>query len=220
MELITGDNLLPAAEALRNGGLVVVPTRRWYMICADATNADACERIFEAKMRPRSKSLAYVLPARELAAEQFTMNPAALRLAEEFWPGDLALLLPWRDEQVGAAHAAVGSTNALVVHEEGVLGELARVADVPVGATTINISGPPNAPGPGPAITLTDVRDFATQRNLAVAYAIDGGVCPLAHHLTIVDCSTTDVTITRQGLVAARAVATALSGVDQARLVA
>lgn len=50
-------------------------------------------------------------PKRQLVADQWEMSPAALRLADEFWPGDLALLLPKRDEQVGAAHAAVGSTN-------------------------------------------------------------------------------------------------------------
>jgi L-threonylcarbamoyladenylate synthase len=211
MKLIGPDELQLAAEALARGDLVVMPTRRWYMVCADASNADTCERIFRAKKRPQAKSLAYVVPDREVAASKFAMSEGAYRLAREFWPGDLAMLLPWREEELGSAHPPVGVPNALVVHEAGVLGELARISSVPIGATTINISGPPNAPGPGPAITLAEVRRFSDEHDLAISYAVDDGICPTASHLTIVDCTLPEPQIIRPGIVHDRAVAAALA---------
>jgi L-threonylcarbamoyladenylate synthase len=211
MKTITRDDLQLAADALAQGNLVVMPTRRWYMVCADASNTEACDRIFHAKKRPQAKSLAYVVPDQETATKKFAMSEGAHLLAREFWPGDLAMLLPWRDEELHSAPAPVGVPNALVVHEAGVLGDLARLSTVPIGATTINISGPPNGPGPGPAITLAEVRQFSEEHDLAIAYAVDDGVCPAASHLTIVDCTLPEPRIIRPGIVHDLAIAAALA---------
>lgn len=101
----SSDELASAANAIENGALVVVPTRRWYMLCADASNDNACQRIFTAKSRPSAKPLCLVVPSLSVASDQFDMSPAAQRLANALWPGDLAMLLRWRDPAHGAAGA-------------------------------------------------------------------------------------------------------------------
>jgi L-threonylcarbamoyladenylate synthase len=215
MRVIGSAQLDQAAASVKAGGLVIVPTRRWYMICADARNSEACGRIYSGKQRPPNKPLALVLSSRESVRKPFVLNSDADRLIEAFWPGDLALMLPWRrylDRRDGAVErcGAVGTPNALVVHESGVLGELAALADVPIAATTANISGVPGGPGTGPAISLNEVRGFLEESRIDVTLCVEGGICPTAHHLTIVDCTGHDARILRTGLVHQRAIEVAL----------
>src|SRR5438309_2295976 len=90
MELIT-----QASTILRRGGLVAFPTETVYGLGADATNATAVRRIFEAKGRPPTNPLivhvADVAIAKRYAA---TWPPIAEQLASHFWPGPLTLVLP------------------------------------------------------------------------------------------------------------------------------
>lgn len=210
MKVIERDQLEQAAEALEAGGLVVVPTRRWYMICGDATNPEVCQRIYSGKRRPTGKTLAFVTPSHETTVELFQVNEHAERLIEAFWPGDLALILPWRDAAIGQQHVGVGMPNALVVQEAGILGELARLVRVPLAATSANISGEGGAAGPGPAITVNEVRAFVVDGSVDVAMCINGGICPTGHHLTIMDCSGEEAQLVRPGVVHERAIGAAL----------
>lgn len=198
-----------AAHALEAGGLVVVPTRRWYMICADATNAAACRSIFEAKQRPLAKSLVLAIPSSDHCERQFLVHHEARLLMDAFWPGDLALLLPWRDEHATARYPSVGAP-ALVTQSSDALGKLAEMAAVPVAATTVNVSVDAHLDAPGPAITVDEVDAFLKLSNVSVSVVVDGGVCPAANHLTIVDCATPEARLVRAGLVHERAVSAAL----------
>lgn len=209
MKLISPDDLDLAVQAIAAGGLVIVPTRRWYMICANARDQTACERIFAGKARPRSKSLAYVLSEASVADDLFVMTPQAQQLASTFWPGDLAMILRWRNLDVAHQHEPVGVPNALVTMDPGPLGALARLSPVPIAATTANISDISVTASRGPAITVAEVEDFVAEAQLDVAYYLDGGTCPLAQHMTIVDC-TGDAKIIRSGVVHDRAVSVAL----------
>ncbi|AYF30434.1 translation factor Sua5 [Micromonospora tulbaghiae] len=211
MEVISADDLNLAIRAVEAGELVVLPTRRWYMICANASDRDACDRIFAGKGRARSKSLAYMLPHHAAAHDQFIMPPYAHLLASAFWPGDLAMILPWRDIRLGRKHEPVGVPNALVTMDSGPLGELALKSQVPIAATTANISDPSNTNAAGPAITTADVQQFVSEAGIDVAYCLDGGVCPLAHHLTIVDCTGTAPMLIRSGVVHQRSIQAAIT---------
>lgn len=214
MRLISPDDLDLAVRAVASGELVVLPTRRWYMICANARDQDACLRVFAGKGRPNSKPLAFVLPDTDVADDLFVMTPHARQLASAFWPGDLALTLRWRDSDTRQSHAPVGVSSALVTMDPGPLGELARRALVPIATTTANMSEITSTEAAGPAITTTEVQQFVAESGLDVAYCVDGGVCPLAHHLTIVDCTATEARIARSGVIHDRAVAAAIMAVQ------
>jgi L-threonylcarbamoyladenylate synthase len=140
VRVISPTELGPAAQAIRAGQFVIAPTSRWYMVCADAANMEACRSIFAGKRRPAGKSLVFVAPHEADYTDTFAFNDDAARLAAALWPGDLALLLPWRDPGQAARHPAVGSP-ALVTRPGGVLGALAAAAQIPIAATTANISG-------------------------------------------------------------------------------
>ncbi|WP_369185149.1 L-threonylcarbamoyladenylate synthase [Streptomyces sp. Y1] len=209
MRPIPAEQLIAAARALEAGELVIVPTERWYMICADATNLAACNSIFDGKQRPRAKSLVLVTPSLEECEKQFVIHPEARQLADAFWPGDLAMLLPWQSVDVGARHPAVGSP-ALTTYSSGPLGALATAARTPVAATTVNISGNAGVAAPGPAITTREVQRFLDSTGVKATVILDGGVAPAAHHLTIVDCSTPAARLVRTGLVHQRAISAVL----------
>lgn len=209
MRLIGPEDLDTAVQAIEAGGLAVVPTRRWYMVCADASNARACDDIITGKRRPSGKPLAYVATSTASCEERFILSPDARRLATAFWPGDLALLLPWKNAEDAAQHAAVGSP-ALVTIAPDILGDLASAVKVPLAATTANISGDAGPNDPGPAITIDQVHAFLAASCLEPDVIIDGGVCPAANHMTIVDCFTPEARLVRTGLVHQRAISAAL----------
>ena len=211
MKVVGRGQVAEAAAAVDAGGLVVVPTARWYMLCGAAGDRAVCDRIFAGKRRPSGKPLLYVTRSTAEAFEKFVMTPDAERLVDAFWPGDLALRLIWRNPEEGSAYPSVGESDALVGHEAGVLGELARLAAVPLAATTANISAAPGAAGPEPAITVGEVAAFVSESGMDVAVVVDGGVCPVARHLTVVDCTGPHAVLARSGVVDDRAVTAALT---------
>src|ERR1700739_1867153 len=92
-------DILKAAEIIRSGGLVVFPTETVYGLGANALDATAVGKIYALKGRPAASPLivhvAGIVQARELAAE---WPEEAERLAREYWPGPLTLVVPKKPE--------------------------------------------------------------------------------------------------------------------------
>lgn len=193
------------AAAVDAGGIVVLPTRRWYMLCADSTNGGACERIFEAKGRRRSKSLALVMPSTAAVAERFILSSPARRLAECLWPGDLALLLPWAPVGRGGPWW-LGTATAMVTRDPWLLGELAASTRNPPAVAVVSRSDADDPAERQPALTPAEVERFIARSAIPVATVVDGGVCPLGQGLTVVDCSSSTPQIVREGAVHPRAI--------------
>ncbi|GAA3766732.1 hypothetical protein GCM10022225_61350 [Plantactinospora mayteni] len=211
MRVVAPSEVDLAMQAVEAGNLVVIPTSRWYMICCDAGNVDACARIFAAKQRPIEKSMVLVARSMDAVRQRFRLSTDAERLADSFWPGELALLLPWREPADETRYHMVGSPEALVTYASGVLGDLAARASCLVAATTANLSLP-NAPGP--SINLAEVREFVAKSGADVSVVIDGGVCPTANHLTIVRCADDRTELVREGAVHIRAIMATLPTVE------
>jgi len=134
-----------AAAILRRGGLVALPTETVYGLGANALDAVAVGRIFEAKQRPAWDPIIVHIagPARDnamLVALVTNVSDAARRLMEAFWPGPLTLLLP----RSAAVPDVVTASRALVgvrMPAHPVAFELIRAAEVPVAAPSANLFG-------------------------------------------------------------------------------
>jgi L-threonylcarbamoyladenylate synthase len=213
MQILKESDLDAAAHAIDNGGIVIVPTSRWYMICCDASNQDACARIFRAKARPTDKQLLLVVASHCAAESHFHLTDEARCLIRAFWPGDLSLRLAWRDPDLGRSLGAVGPEVALVGNSSGIMGELAKRTRALIATTSANISLRDDNHNAGPAITLREVIQFAQEASLDVSIVIDGGICPQFTHTTIVDCSDSakNAAIIREGVVHRRAIQAALA---------
>src|SRR6188508_128001 len=85
-----------AAELLRAGEAIALPTETVYGLAADALNVDAVLKIFEAKERPRFDPLIVHLPDREWLDRLTSAggDKLARALIDRFWPGPLTLVLP------------------------------------------------------------------------------------------------------------------------------
>ena len=206
------DRIQAASRAIEAGRVVIVPTTRWYMLCCDAGNPEACASIFTWKQRPISKSLLLVLRSNDEAFRWFQIDDDAATLIHNFWPGDLALLLRWSDVESGRRYSSVGAPVALVSRPAGILGDLANHTSVPIAATSANLSGTAESRGVGPAISPDEVAVFIEESGAKVDVVIEEGICPAFMPMTIVDCSSEEspARIVREGTTHSRAIAAAL----------
>jgi tRNA threonylcarbamoyl adenosine modification protein (Sua5/YciO/YrdC/YwlC family) len=173
-----------AVEVLRSGGLVAFPTETVYGICADATNAAAVRRLYEAKGRDPQRACAYLLPDRR-AAERLAppLPPLAARLADRFWPGPLTLVVPGPKD---------GETVGLRLPALELARALADIAGRPLLQTSANRAGEPAAlNASGVAEALGDAIDLI----------LDGGRTPGGRSSTVVLCDRRSVTVLRAGAV-------------------
>lgn len=210
MKVRTTAEIAECVDAVDAGEIVVLPTRRWYMLCADSTDEDACRRIFEGKGRPTAKSLALVMPSNAAVAEHFSVSAEARRLAEGLWPGDLALLLPWSRPEAGRDRWWLGAHTAMVTRDPWLLGELAARTKNPPATAVVSSSNAPDPVDRQPALSPAEVRRFVERTSTAVEIIVDGGVCPLGCGLTVVDCRSAS-RLVREGAVHARAITAVLS---------
>ena len=106
------DLLRQAAAIIRHGGLVAFPTETVYGLGANATDADAVTRIYEAKKRPASDPvIVHIASIDMLTGVAVDIPDAAIRLARAFWAGALTLVLK-RHPNIPPIVSAGGSTVA------------------------------------------------------------------------------------------------------------
>jgi L-threonylcarbamoyladenylate synthase len=134
--------VVAAARALREGGLVAFPTETVYGLGADATNAAAIARLYQAKGRPAFNPLIAHVGDLEAARRIGRFDAAALRLAEAFWPGPLTLVLPKSADCAVADLATAGlETVAIRIPAHRVARDILRAFGGPVVAPSANLSG-------------------------------------------------------------------------------
>ena len=198
----TSEKLTRAAELLKNGQPVAVPTETVYGLAGNGLDARAVEQIYEVKGRPSVKPLSLMVPGAE-AMEAYCeeVPPQAKRLAARFWPGPLTIVLKAR-ELVPDIVRAGGETVGLRCPDHPMTLELLRRAGVPFAAPSANPSG---APSPK---TAAEVRDYFDGQ---IAAIVDGGPCGIGKESTILDMSRTPYRVLRQGALPAEEIAEALA---------
>lgn len=131
-----------AADILRRGGLLAIPTETVYGLGADGLNADAVRHIFEAKGRPQDNPLILHIPdASWLARYCKDVPETAYRLAGRFWPGPLTMILPKAD-CVPLVTTGGLDTVGMRCPDHAVTRAIIAAAGVPVAAPSANTSGP------------------------------------------------------------------------------
>ncbi|HET6932668.1 MAG TPA: L-threonylcarbamoyladenylate synthase [Candidatus Acidoferrum sp.] len=173
-----------AARILREGGLVVFPTETVYGLGANALNAGAVRKIYALKGRPATSPLivhvASIDQAKELAAEWL---PEAERLARQYWPGPLTIVIPKKNvipDEVTAGLPTVG----IRMPRHPVALELLRAAGVPIAAPSANRFTQLSP------TTAEHVREaFGTE----TPFLLDGGPCEVGLESTV-------IAVTREGL--------------------
>lgn len=137
----TAEALDRAAEILRAGGLVALPTETVYGLGANALDVDAVARIFAAKQRPAwDPVIVHIADEAMLEGLVKDVPAVAHRLMKAFWPGPLTLLLP-RSDSVPDAITAGRPLVGVRMPAHPVALELIRRAGIPVAAPSANLFG-------------------------------------------------------------------------------
>ena len=140
--LANAEGIARAAEVLREGGLVAVPTETVYGLAARADSDEAVARIYEAKGRPSFNPL--IVHVRDAAqAREFADLPHdAGMIADHYWPAPLTLVVPRKpDAKLAAAVTAELDTVALRSPDHPVMQALLTKCDFPLAAPSANRSG-------------------------------------------------------------------------------
>ena len=172
------EDIALAAQMIREGKLVAIPTETVYGLGANGLDENAVLHIFEAKGRPQDNPLIlHISEPREMEAICHDIPQAAWLLAEHFWPGPLTMVLPVRDCVPKRTTAGL-DTVAVRCPKTAATRELIRLAGVPIAAPSANRSGKPSTTTAAHVLHDMDGRIDAI---------LDGGACEVGVESTIVD---------------------------------
>jgi len=182
-----------AAEALRRGELILLPTETVYGLGADAADPAAVAAIFEAKGRPRFNPLISHVADTGAAEAVGVFDKAARALADAFWPGPMTLVTPVRDARrvCDLARAGLDSVAIRVPGHAKARAVLAAFGG-PVVAPSANRSGRPSP---------TTFADAVEETGFAVTAAVDGGACAFGLESSVVSVLGGQVALLRPGSV-------------------
>ncbi|WP_091610287.1 L-threonylcarbamoyladenylate synthase [Micromonospora mirobrigensis] len=167
-----------AAAVLRTGGLVAFPTETVYGLGANALDARAAARIFEAKARPSFDPLiTHLADPAELAKLVGDVPPAVAALADRFWPGALTLIVD-RPAAIPPIVTSGLATMAVRVPDNEAARALIAAAGVPVAAPSANRFG---------QLSPTRAEHVVRGLGAAVDVVLDGGPTRCGIESTIVD---------------------------------
>jgi tRNA threonylcarbamoyl adenosine modification protein (Sua5/YciO/YrdC/YwlC family) len=187
------EGIAAAAEAVRGGEVVVLPTDTVYGVGADAFDSLAVAAVLAAKGRGREMPLPVLVPnAQTVDGLAANVPDYARDLIRAFWPGPLTLVLHSQSSLMWDLGETNGTVALRMPQNDTALGLLAEVG--PMAVTSANVSGQP------PAQTILDA---ATQLGSAVSVYLDAGPSAASLASTILDCTRDSPVILRAGAVSA-----------------
>ena len=184
------ESIAQAADILRRGGLLAIPTETVYGLGANGLDETAVLHIFEAKGRPQDNPLILHIPdASWLTRYCEDVPDAAYKLAERFWPGPLTMILK-KKPCVPLRTTGGLETVGMRCPDHPVTRAIIERAGVPVAAPSANTSGRPSC------TTAEHVREDMWGK---IDGIVDGGPCQVGVESTIIDLTVTPPQLLRPG---------------------
>ena len=185
-----GNSVSSAAQFLKEGKLVAIPTETVYGLAANALDPIAVSKIFEAKERPSFNPLIlHVSGISEVEKYTRSFPKKARKLAEHFWPGPLSLLLEKKDLVPDLVTAGMPTVVVRVPRHPMTL-DLLKQLDFPLAAPSAN-----KFKSISPTLPVHVERSLGDRLD----YILDGGPSTIGVESTIVDCRADDPVILRFG---------------------
>lgn len=188
-------SIVEAADLLRQGEIVVLPTETVYGLGANALDGAAVEKIFKAKNRPNFNPLIVHVLDKNKAKLYVDVDARAEKVMDAFWPGPLTLILPHRDESMISDLVTAGlDTLAIRAPAHKVMRDVLRAVARPIAAPSANNSGEPSATTPN---------HVAQSLGDAAPYILAAGMCDVGLESTVLDLSGESPVILRPGAITA-----------------
>jgi L-threonylcarbamoyladenylate synthase len=185
-----------AADQIRAGEVLGMPTDTFYGLAADPFNLRAVDRVYEIKTRSRHKPLSLLIESVDQAEELALALPEEFdQLARRFWPGPLTIIIRAGSRLPLKVTANTGNV-ALRIPQSKIALAVVQAAGIPITATSANLSGAAEC------TTAEAVRDQLQDR---IAIIVDGGTSPREVASTIVDLTDSEARwrILREGAIPA-----------------
>lgn len=182
--------LKQAAEFIKQGKIVVFPTETVYGIGTNGLDENAVKKLYQIKQRPTNKPISLLVSNMEmvnLIAKDITEKE--YKIMEKFFPGPLTIILKKKDIVPDIVTAGQDTVGVRMPSGE-IARELVEYANVPIAATSANMSGEPSG---------TNLQEIMKQFEGKVDFSIDGGNSELGLASTIVQVIDGKPQILRQG---------------------
>ena len=188
-----------AAESIKNGGLVIIPTETVYGIAANMLNAQTIERLYEIKGRSKDKPFSLHIDKKD-KIKNFAIDipVSAWKLIDRFWPGPLTIIFKAKNNTtIGtstslSANGEQSRTIGMRMPDDEVALRVIALSGVPVVCPSANLSG-----SPAPINFNQAIKDLAEK----VDFAIDAGSVRLGLESTIVDLTQGRLRILREAAI-------------------
>ena len=186
------ESLVKTAQLLKNGEIAAVPTETVYGLAGNGLSADSVKKIFEAKGRPADNPLIlHIADADALYEYAEDVPDLALKLAEEFWPGSLTMVLKKKSNVPYETSSGLETAAFRMPNNTWTL-ELIRKCGFPLAAPSANLSGLPS-----PTCAEHVYRDM----NGRIPLIVDGGSCSCGLESTVITFTEFGIKILRPGAV-------------------
>jgi L-threonylcarbamoyladenylate synthase len=197
-----------AAELLRAGEVVALPTETVYGLAANAFDEKAVAKIFQIKGRPANNPVIVHVASVEMGKRCVNDWPgSADRLAKAFWPGPLTLVLP-RANEIPDVVAAGGATVGVRWPSHPLIQAVIRQCDFPLAAPSANLSS---------RISPTNAEHVRKQLGGKIPLIVDGGQSQVGIESTVLDLSVNPPQVLRPGMIHAESLAAVIGEVRSAK---
>ena len=184
-----------AVAVLKKGGLIIYPTDTCYGLGADATNPLAIEKLMAFKGEREGKPVAVAVSNLAMAEEYVFLSPAARALAKKYLPGPLTLVCQSKHKTDPRLESGEGTLGIRVPNTPLVLTIIAALGK-PITTTSANISG-----GTSPYSRFSWEKETPQERQALVDLFLNAGNLPFSPPSTVIDVSSKEIKIVRQGAI-------------------
>jgi L-threonylcarbamoyladenylate synthase len=187
-----------AAERLRAGEVVALPTETVYGLAANALDENAVAKIFQIKGRPANNPIIVHVASNKMAKACVRVWPElAEKFSKAFWPGPLTLVLP-RAEKIPDNVTAAGATVGIRWPSHPFMQAVIRECGFPLAAPSANLSN---------QISPTNAEHVGAQLGEKISLIVDGGQSQVGIESTVLDLSVSPPHILRPGMIHAESLA-------------
>ena len=184
------EDIQTAGRILKEGGLVAIPTETVYGLAANALDGTAVSHIFSAKGRPMDNPLiVHISHLSQWGGLVREIPERAMKLAKQFWPGPMTIILP-KSPVIPGEVTAGQQTVAVRFPENAVARAVIDAAGVPLAAPSANLSGRPSP---------TEARHVMADLNGRIDAVLDGGPCRVGVESTVVTLASDPPRLLRPG---------------------
>ena len=180
-----------ASKIIKSGGIVSFPTETVYALAADINNKNAINSIYDLKGRDENKPLALLIEDISFLEGMVEIDDIAKKLINEFCPGPITFILN-KDKDCNLPEFLNPTTDTIAIRipDNEVAIAIVKEAGGAIAATSVNPSGK------DPATSYEEVNEYFGDK---IDYVIDGGKSKISVSSTILDLTSDDLKILRQG---------------------